>query len=507
MASIYPRGRKLWCAYKDAAGKRCCVATPYAVGQEGLANRFADELERQSTRAAEIAPDGPLTVERYAQVWARARKARGVSTADADLSRLEKHAFPSIGTLRLAEVRTRHVRDVVHALKARCGQGETDLAPRSVRHVAATLHMLFAEALVDELVTSNPCVFKRGDLPKKIDKDPSWRAGAIFTREEVESLISAESVPLDRRMFYALMFFTGCRFGEVSALRWSAYDTTRKPLGHLLVTTSFNSKSKKEKSTKTEQVRQVPVHPVLAKLLAEWKLSGWRQFFDKPAGSNDLIVPSRTMENRKSSHSWQKFAQDLDQLGLRRRRMHDARRTFITLGLYDGARRDILEAITHGPRGDIMSVYTTLPWDLLCTELTKLKLEVRKGQVIRLPMAATATGGGGDCSNDSATELLQSAQAGENNEESKWRWRESKANVEGNDAETSGNLAEISTLRFDATGNKSTESTADCSTVAADSIAERLAAMQRLWAENPDNKKLLHLARSLVWALNRGGKS
>jgi hypothetical protein len=35
------------------------------------------------------------------------------------------------------------------------------------------------------------------------------------------------------------------------------------------------------------------------------------------------------------------------------------RRTFITLAQVDGARKDILEAISHGPRGDIVSVYTT----------------------------------------------------------------------------------------------------------------------------------------------------
>jgi hypothetical protein len=47
---------------------------------------------------------------------------------------------------------------------------------------------------------------------------------------------------------------------------------------------------------------------------------------------------------------------DLDRLGLRRRRVHDTRRTMITLALNDGARRDVLQGITHGFKGDIIDL-------------------------------------------------------------------------------------------------------------------------------------------------------
>lgn len=55
---------------------------------------------------------------------------------------------------------------------------------------------------------------------------------------------------------------------------------------------------------------------------------------------------------------------DQDMLKMRRRRGHDLRRTFITLAQVDGARQDLLQSITHGPRGDIVSVYT-FPWPAL----------------------------------------------------------------------------------------------------------------------------------------------
>ncbi len=35
----------------------------------------------------------------------------------------------------------------------------------------------------------------------------------------------------------------------------------------------------------------------------------------------------------------------------------------------------VVTQISHGPRGDIVSVYTTFPWPVLCAEVAKLKIE------------------------------------------------------------------------------------------------------------------------------------
>ena len=63
-------------------------------------------------------------------------------------------------------------------------------------------------------------------------------------------------------------------------------------------------------------------------------------------------------------------------------RGHDLRRTFVTLAQVDGARRDLLETISHGPRGDIVSVYTTFPWPALCEEVKKLRISLRESIVL-----------------------------------------------------------------------------------------------------------------------------
>src|SRR5262249_16156808 len=155
--------------------------------------------------------------------------------------------------------------------KAKMGQERKHLAPRTVRHVYGVLHRMFEDAVADELIDSNPCAIKRGELPAKIDKDPTWRSGAVFSREELERLISDERIPEDRRVFYAIAFLGGLRTGEVSALRWRAYDSEIEPLGKLLVAASFNTRTRTEKAVKTGRPREVPVHRTLAKLIAAWK--------------------------------------------------------------------------------------------------------------------------------------------------------------------------------------------------------------------------------------------
>jgi len=63
-----------------------------------------------------------------------------------------------------------------------------------------------------------------------------------------------------------------------------------RPLGKLLVAKSYSTRVG-EKTTKTDAVKHVPVHPTLAAMLAEWKLGGWAEMMGRAPGPDDLIVP------------------------------------------------------------------------------------------------------------------------------------------------------------------------------------------------------------------------
>ena len=331
--------------------------------------------------------DKKMTLAELVESWLTRRETSGVGAFTDERTRLRSHVLPVLGKMPVAELRPRHVRDLVVSLRAKKSRLGGVFGPRTVRHIYATLHHVLHDAVVDEILPANPCVLKRGELPRKADKDPTWRSGAIFIRNEVESLISDERIPEDRRVLYALEFFTGMRCGEAAALPWRAYDTKLEPLGRILVATSYNSRSKKVKGTKTEQPREVPVHPTLAKILASWKLSGWRRVFKRQPTPDDLVVPAHEGGSRNVCYSLTVFHEDLKRLELRRRRHYDTRRTFISLAQADGARKDVLRWVTHGPSGDIFDAYTTLPWSALCEAVGCLKVGVKEGKVVSIRAA------------------------------------------------------------------------------------------------------------------------
>lgn len=225
--------------------KAALVVTVDEIREEAKAKKILDAIEARVT--AGIAhgekEEGPLTVVRYVKTWLEERRKRGYEDVKTDEGRL-KHAAP-LGHLVLASVRPRHIRDLVWSLSAKVGTVKTDMAPRTVRHVYGTLHTMFADALAEELIEADPCVLKRGELPKTRDKDPTWRAGAVFTRDEVERIISDDRIPDDRRVLDALLFLAGLRFGESSALRVCDYDATMKPLGRIRLTQSYSTKKRK----------------------------------------------------------------------------------------------------------------------------------------------------------------------------------------------------------------------------------------------------------------------
>ena len=389
MGTVYKRSDSAnwWVGFIDAAGKQRCVSSKSQ--DEAVARKLLEAIERKvrAEKESGLADAGPITIEAYARKWIQERKDRGIASAEDDARRLH-HVLPQLGSMELADVRPRHVRDVVRALMA---AGE--LAPRTVRHVYGVLRVMFNDAVTEELISSTPCTLRerRQELPAKRDKDPLWRRSAIYSREEVEALLSDARVPEDRRMLYAIVFLAGLRIGEASALRWSRYDTQAMPLGRLVVAKSFSHRARLEKGVKTDNPREVPVHPVLAQVLEEWRQEGWERMLGRAPTAEDLIIPSREGEHRRASHVLRRLHRDLQQLGLRPRRTHDARRTFISLAQADGAQPHILKWVTHGPPKDIVSSYTTLPWDTLCKEVAKLQMHLTAREAPTVQSAAITT--------------------------------------------------------------------------------------------------------------------
>jgi integrase len=388
-----PTGRQRLHLKVRIGGEWRKVATPFRPGQEAEAEAHLAEV-REAILAREAAMGGesaPVSVRAWSKRWLETRT---TSRADDD-SILINHVVPVIGGMLIAEVEPRHILAMVEGWQARDRSGNRAkgaAAPRTVRNWYSTTKSMFRDAALRGLTKANPCIVTTPHLPPIEDADSEWRIGARFTKRELQVLISPHpDIEPDSTVTYAILGLADLRHGELAALRWR-HVVQREPLDGLLI-----ANSNARRRTKKGKTRIMPIHPTLAAVLAEWRLEGWATLMGRAPGNDDLILPlplqlatgrhvsgkrpelqvGEDARRRTKDFTWKRAARHLQALGLRRRRIHDLRRTFVSLATADGADDRILEWATHGRPGDIMGAYGDADWRRLCEEVAKL-------QVVRL---------------------------------------------------------------------------------------------------------------------------
>jgi integrase len=370
MGSVYLHGRKLWIRFKGPNGwtqRR----TEFIAGQEKQARAVLEQLEARLRAGATIIETGPLTVERYFATWIQDRKAE-IATWQNDDFVFRLHVLPTLGAMRLDEVRASHLVALVKGWRQK-------MAGKSVWNAYSSLSAFFRDAALADHVSTSPCILTKRQLGSKEPKDPEFRASAVFTRAELEQLVSDDRIPLDRRVLYALGGLAGLRHGESAGLRFRNCATPAEPLAMIYVAFSYG-----RAYPKGGRCRPVPVHPALAAILSEWRLHGWSRMMGREPTADDLVLPipadaeARPGQMRTRQYSGDHFERDLATLGFRHRRGHDLRRTFISLTRSDGARADILRRVTHKPPPEVFEGYTTFEWPVVCAEVAKLRVQRRR---------------------------------------------------------------------------------------------------------------------------------
>jgi integrase len=385
MASVFWKNSQWYCRLKGekVPGKWGNAPTGEAersdAGKE-RAGKFAELAQTAIDKRNQARASGGTSLRAWIAVWLPKRAEAGHEWKK-DRGRLSKHVLPVLGDLALVDITTAMVADLVHDLRFK-----KKLANRTARNIYSVLAAALRDAAFAGKIAVSPCILTEIQLGPIADKDPEWRDGAMFTREEAEHLLAEPRIPLDRRIVFAFGLLAGLRPGEIAALRWRHYDAASAMLGRLTIALSYSVPKAKTKGTKTDAVRRIPVHPSLARMLASWR-SGWAEMHDREPGPDDLIVPLPP-EVKRTKHTGERFRgynytnrrwleQDLPLLGWRHRSVYDTKSTFITLAIDDGAKRDIIrERVTHTkPRRDAFDGYDRGEhWLETCREVAKLRL-------------------------------------------------------------------------------------------------------------------------------------
>lgn len=126
---------------------------------------------------------------------------------------IDKHIEPTFGAWALSAVRRKHVQEFVDQLAG-------ERSRQTLENVRNVLRSIFREAIRDEQASLNP-----GQLIKMPPR-PTRDGCQLPTRETLKKLLELLDDPYRTLAFMALV--SGCRIGELCALKWKEIDFKKK---------------------------------------------------------------------------------------------------------------------------------------------------------------------------------------------------------------------------------------------------------------------------------------
>ena len=180
------------------------------------AERAAIKLEQRAAAGTLAdASRGKLTFAAYVEkyYWPAAQHLEPTTLA-AYRSNLDRHFLPYFGRMRMSKIVASTVQAWVNEVSAEvedyAGNRKPRLSTRSVRKYHTFLHAIFERAIIDQVITVNPCAHTV--LPKFV-KPPK----KAITPEQFENLL--DEIPQRHRVLVLVAIETGVRWGELAALR------------------------------------------------------------------------------------------------------------------------------------------------------------------------------------------------------------------------------------------------------------------------------------------------
>ena len=241
------------------------------------------------------------------------------SQSYADTVRL--YIVPAIGSVPLAKLEPSHVSRMLAGLPNR-------LSPTTRRYAYVVLRIALGRALKQQLVHRNVATLIDPPVKRRMERRP-------LSAEEVRTFL-ASLVEDPRRALFTVALATGCRQGEVLALRWQDIDLDT---GTITVRHTLERRTLTLADPKTEQARRTLVLPAFAvTALRDHRLSQLEQRLKAGRRWKELDMVFCTghgtpFHSRNVTRWWQDA---LERAGLPRQRFHDARHASATLGLEGG---------------------------------------------------------------------------------------------------------------------------------------------------------------------------
>lgn len=340
-------------------GKKICksqtIQVPKSVASRSIRQYVmheAEELERRFKYG--FSEGSSTTFQDYAENWLSRQSKYAPSTLAAYRRQLEV-VYPYIGAIPLCKLRPLAIENMLSQLRKRKSRSGQPIQEATIQHYLSAVSAVLSDAKRNEIIQKNPA--RMIDLPAA-----SHTNQHIPTVEEAQHLLQALArEPRHFRVFYLLAMATGCRRGELCALRWSDFHTNGN--GFILTVSRSRSivagKGVVEGSTKNGHSRQIILSPALRGVLLSYR---WRlaqetarhsrklspYLFVNSDGS--LIHPDTFTKRLRKIYAANGFPAEYH--------LHTLRHFFVSTLLHSGIdKQTVAELAGHGDTGFLERTY------------------------------------------------------------------------------------------------------------------------------------------------------
>jgi integrase len=258
---VYKKGSRYVATWRHR-GKQCKSShRTYAEAREAKKQRSAGDT--RPTKRIRFGEYLPNWIETYA-----GRTARGFSESTRPEYRrpIEKHVEPLWGSWWLGDVEPQDVRNLFGAMRlAGCTTSE-------IKKTKAALSALFATAVDDGLINSNPVAGVRIPAALEDEEPDEEETGKAITRAELAILLA--QIPDEWRLFFAFLAHTGLRISEAIGLRWEHVELGGDEPQIKVREQLYKGKRKKLKSKAGK--REVPLSPGMVEQLLALRRDTYR---------------------------------------------------------------------------------------------------------------------------------------------------------------------------------------------------------------------------------------
>jgi len=309
-----------------------------------------------------------MTLNQFVDVWLNnfAKTNLKQSTIDSRINALKNHISPHLGHLKIKEITTLALVDLMNNLKRVDGKGELSYASRI--DIYKTLASLFKYASKWNVIEQNPLtnVDKPIKPPKKINKKVN-----VLTEDELEIVFNElEQEDFHWKVFIILAFTCALRRGELLGLEWKHIDFNNKTISIEQSIVKSNS-SIHIGAPKSNSYRVIAIPSSVCETLKEYK-----KYCDYEKEQLDIIHkndwlfystrnPGKHFYPDSPTQFWRKF---IDRINLKRKlnneklinkiTLHDLRHTSATMLISKNIHYKIIaERLGHSRFQTTMDLY------------------------------------------------------------------------------------------------------------------------------------------------------